>query len=351
MSDFSLTLGSVLEGKRPDAKTISALLSARGGEAEELFAAADAVRRTGVGDEVHLRAIIEFSNYCFQNCLYCGLRRDNKLLPRYRLDGRQIMAAVSEAVALGLKTVVLQSGEDIHYSAGVIARLVEEIKGKYDVAVTLSLGERRRQEYALWRQAGADRYLLKHETADAELFRRLKPDSRLEDRLRCLCWLKELGYQVGSGNMVGLPGQNVEALARDIILMRDLEVEMAGVGPFLPHQATPLRDAAPGSLDLTLKVLAATRLCLPWAHLPATTSLSTLFPEGRRLALGSGANVVMPNLTPPEVRGKYLIYPQKADITERPRQALDGLALLFSGMGRPVARGCGHAIKFGGGKS
>lgn len=347
MSDFSPALGSVLEGQKPDAKAISALLAARGGEARELFAAADAVRRGGVGDEVHLRAIIEFSNYCRKNCLYCGLRRDNNSLPRYRLDGRQIMAAVSQAAALGFKTVVLQSGEDTHYSAGAIGQIVEEIKARYDMAVTLSLGERSRQEYELWRQAGVDRYLLKQETADAELFRRLKPDSRLSDRLQCLYWLKELGYQVGSGNMVGLPGQSVKTLVKDIILMRKLEVEMAGVGPFLPHQATPLRDAAPGSLELVLKVLAVTRLCLPRAHLPATTSLSTLSPAGRRQALGCGANVVMPNLTPLEVRGKYLIYPQKADITERPRQALDSIALLLAELGRPMARGYGHAQNFG----
>jgi biotin synthase len=346
MSDFFPALRSVLAGKQPAAAAITALLSAREGEAEELFAAADAARRAGVGDEVHLRAIIEFSNHCRQNCLYCGLRRDNRAIARYRLDREQIMAAVDEAASLGFKTVVLQSGEDVHYTAGAIARLVESIKRKYNLAVTLSVGQRRRLEYALWRQAGADRYLLKHETADEELFRRLKPGSSLAERLRCLYWLKELGYQVGSGNMVGLPGQSLEALAKDIILLRELAVEMAGVGPFLPHQNTPLKDAPPGSLELTRKVLAVTRLCLPRAHLPATTSLSTLSSDGRRLALVSGANVVMPNLTPPEVKGKYLIYPQKADITERPRQALDRISLLLAGMNRPIARGCGHAIKY-----
>lgn len=258
------------------------------------------------------------------------------------------MTAAEKVSGMGYRTVVLQSGEDLFYSASAIAGLIEQIKKRYDLAVTLSLGERGYEEYKIWRETGADRYLLKHETADTKLFRCLKPDSSLQNRLQCLYWLKELGYQTGSGNMVGLPGQNLCILAEDIMLLRQLDVEMAGVGPFLPHHDTPLKNAKAGSLELTLKTLAVTRLCLPFAHLPATTSLGTLAPNGRKLALSSGANVIMPNSTPPGVRYKYLIYPQKADIIEEPDQALDKINALLSDLGRPLAQGYGHAIKFWG---
>ncbi len=349
MERFSAVLQSVLEGKKPDREDIVTLLSARGNQVAALFRAADHVRRAGVGDAVHLRAIIEFSNYCRNNCLYCGLRRDNRRLPRYRLAEKEIMSSVDKAAAMGFRTVVLQSGEDLLYSASYIAGLVEQIKRRHGLAVTLSLGERSREEYRIWREAGADRYLLKHETADEKLYQYLKPDSSLQIRLQCLYWLKELGYQTGSGNMVGLPGQNLDSLAVDIILMRNLDVDMAGIGPFLPHPATPLKDAEPGSLELTLKILAVTRLYLPQAHLPATTALGTLAPDGRKMALSCGANVIMPNLTPAGMRDKYLIYPQKADIIEEPHQALDKIKALLAELARPVARDYGRAKIFSGG--
>lgn len=349
MDDFNAVLSSVLAGKQPDKKEIVTLLSAQGDQVPTLMGAADQVRRAGVGNAVHLRAIIEFSNNCRKNCLYCGLRRDNRSLPRYRLAEKEILAAADKAAAMGYRTVVLQSGEDPLYDAAFITRLIEKIKEKHDLAVTLSLGERSREEYRIWREAGADRYLLKHETADEKIFQYLKPGGRLRDRLRCLYWLKELGYQTGSGNMVGLPGQDPDILADDITIMRGLDVEMAGIGPFLPHHATPLKNAGAGSLILTLKTLAVTRLCLPHAHLPATTSLSTLTPGGRKMALNSGANVIMPNLTPTGVRDKYLIYPQKADIIEEPGQALDKIKALLTELARPPARDCGHANKFWGG--
>lgn len=345
MDRFYAVLQGVLEGKKPDRQDIATLLSARGDQVAALFRAADHVRRAGVGDAVHLRAIIEFSNHCRNNCLYCGLRRDNGSLSRYRLAEKEIMSSVEKAAAMGFRTVVLQSGEDPLYSGSYIAGLVERIKRRHGLAVTLSLGERSREEYRIWREAGADRYLLKHETADEKLYQYLKPESSLQGRLQCLYWLKELGYQTGSGSMVGLPGQNLETLADDIIFMRRLGIEMAGIGPFLPHPATPLKNAEAGGLELTLKTLAVTRLCLPHAHLPATTALGTLAPNGRRLALNCGANVIMPNLTPLEVRNKYLIYPQKADIIEEPEQALDKIKALLAELTRPAARDYGHAIK------
>ncbi len=344
MGSFAAALDRVLLGNRLEQSEIETLLSAQGEQVRELFTAADRARRRGVGDTVHLRAIIEFSNYCRKNCLYCGLRRDNKSLARYRLTVEEIMDAAARAAGLGYRTVVLQSGEDPSFSVKDVTQLVEKIKARHDLAVTLSLGERNRQTYRTWREAGADRYLLKQETGDPELFGYLKPDSSLQKRLQCLYWLKELGYQTGSGNMVGLPGQTTAILAQDIILMRELEVEMAGIGPFLPHQDTLLRDAAPGKLETVLVTLAVTRLCLPRAHLPATTSLGTLSPDGHRLALGCGANVIMPNLTPAEVRGKYLIYPQKADIRDDPVKAKRNIETLLAGLARPVAAGYGDAV-------
>ncbi|SFR16100.1 [FeFe] hydrogenase H-cluster radical SAM maturase HydE [Desulfoscipio geothermicus] len=348
MPALDAALNSLLTGEQPGVELITTLLSADAEQMPALFAAANGVRRLGVGEAVHLRAIVEFSNYCRKNCLYCGLRRDNKSLPRYRLTEQEIIEAVDNAAAMGFRTVVLQSGEDLYYTAANIARLIDRIKNKYDLAVTLSVGERGYADYKTWREAGADRYLLKQETVDEKLFQYLKPDSRLRERLQCLHWLKELGYQTGSGNMVGLPGQNPTTLAGDILFMRELEVEMAGIGPFLPHHDTPLKDAAPGGLELTLKTLAVARLCLPRAHLPATTALSTLTPGGRELALKSGANVIMPNLTPLHVRDKYLIYPQKSDIIEHPDRTLKNINKLLAELARPLAKDHGHACQITG---
>jgi len=346
MHNFESALARARDGEKIDRQDICALLAATPEESRELFSAADRSRREHVGDEVHLRAIIEFSNYCRKNCLYCGLRRDNSSIQRYRLSEQEILEAVKTAGELGFRTVVLQSGEDLFYDAKTIARLIEAIKKRHDLAVTLSLGERDRNEYKDWREAGADRYLLKQETANEHLFSTIKPDGSLQQRVQCLQWLKDLGYQTGSGNMVGLPGQTLTTLAADICLMRELDVEMAGIGPFLPHHATPLKDAAPGELSLTLKTLAVTRLCLPQAHLPSTTSLCTLAPDGRQLALKCGANVIMPNLTPSGVRDKYLIYPQKADIIEQPEAALNSIQALLNELARPLAQDHGHAKKY-----
>lgn len=345
MHNFASALAKAKAGTILDRQAIGALLAAGPEESQELFNAANQIRHDHVGDKVHLRAIIEFSNYCRKNCLYCGLRRDNHSIQRYRLTEREILNAVKTARELGFRTVVLQSGEDLYYDAPTIARLVETIKKRHDLAVTLSLGERGRDDYRDWREAGADRYLLKQETADEHLFSIIKPDGSLQQRVQCLRWLKDLGYQTGSGNMVGLPGQSLATLAEDISLMRELDVEMAGIGPFLPHHATPLKAAASGDLVLTLKTLAVTRLCLPQAHLPATTSLCTLTPDGRKLALNCGANVIMPNLTPAGVRDKYLIYPQKADIIEQPEAALKSIQALLAELARPLAQDYGHAKK------
>lgn len=319
--------------------------SAEPGGRDALFRAADEVRRRYVGDEVHLRGIIEFSNHCVRNCHYCGLRAGNHSLARYRMTPSEMVAIAERAAGLGLGTVVLQSGEDPYWDAEMLAGVIWEIKRRAGLAVTLSVGDRPREDYARWGEAGADRYLLKHETADAELFRRLRPGTTLGGRLQCVRDLRELGYQVGSGNMVGLPGQTLASLADDIVLLQELDVEMAGIGPFLPHPQTPLAGAQPGSVDLTLRVLAVARLALPWAHLPATTALGTADPEGRQKALRCGANVIMPNVGPTEYRSLYEIYPGKICLGDRAESCLVCLRRMVQDLGRTMGRGPGHSPK------
>ncbi len=280
---------------------------------EELFQAADSVRREFVGDEVHLRALIEFSNYCRCNCLYCGIRAENNLVERYRLEKSEILKLAQHAADLGYKTIVLQSGEDLSFKADYLAEIVAGIK-KLDVAVTLSIGERSYEEYKILKESGADRFLLRIETTNKDLYEKMHPKASFENRKRCLYNLKELGFETGTGCLVGLPGQTVESLADDILFFKELDADMIGIGPLIPHPHTPLRDSECGNLTLALKVMALTRLLLPDINIPATTAMETLNPEGRIMALQAGANVVMPNVTAEDVRGKYEIYPNKAAV-------------------------------------
>lgn len=279
---------------------------------DALLAEADAVRSRTLGDGVHLRGIVEFSNRCVRNCLYCGLRRANTKITRYRMSPDEVVAAALRTAALGVGTVVLQSGDDLDYPAADIARIIGHIKERADIAVTLSLGERPFPDYELWRECGADRYLMKHETADAALYDRLHPGKHLSERLAALRFLKELGYEIGSGFIVGLPGQTARTLAADIALVRELGVDMCGAGPFLPQADTPLSTAHPGDEETTLRVLALLRLACPRANLPATTALASLDPKrGQLLALRAGCNVIMPNFTPSARREHYRIYDHK----------------------------------------
>lgn len=325
---------------------ICRLLLSEGADRDLLFSFADHVRELHVGNDVHLRGIIEFSNYCVKNCLYCGLRRDNAALERYRMTPEEVVEAASAGVEAGLKTIVLQSGEDPFFTAETLARLIGRLKNEHDIAVTVSVGDRTRDEYALMRQAGADRYLLKHETADPELFSRLRPGTTLDGRIKRLTWLKELGFQVGSGGMVGLPWQTVESLADDILLLKRLDVEMAGFGPFIPHGDTPLAGCAGGSADMTLKTLAVGRIMLPYTHFPATTALGSIDPEGRQRALKCGANVVMPNITPVRYKKLYEIYPNKICVTEEGSvQCLPCISAIIRQSGRSIATDYGHGRK------
>ncbi len=281
----------------------------------ELTMRADLVRARQHGNEVHLRGIIEFSNHCIRNCNYCGLRRDNRNLRRYRLSSDAIVAAAMMVAAAGVATIVLQSGDDFAYSAADLAGIIRQIKARADVAVTLCVGERPFSHYEIWRRAGADRYLLKHETANPDLYARLHPGQRLETRLEILGFLKELGYEIGNGVIVGLPGQTLADLAQDVLLTRQLDTDMCGIGPFIPQSATPLGSVSSGSLDTTLRMIALIRLLCPRIHLPATTALATLAPEdGLFLGLMTGANVLMPDFTPARWRGDYALYDHKAHI-------------------------------------
>lgn len=277
---------------------------------EEVARMADDVRKQIHGDTVHLRAIIEFSNYCKCNCLFCGIRRENMKLHRYRMKEEEIVKVAEKAVKEGFKTIVLQSGEDLFWNVKRLSKVVREIK-KLNVAVTLSVGELSYDDYAILREAGADRYLLKFETSDEKLFRRLKPDTTLDRRIQCLRWLKQLSYETGSGIIAGLPGQSIESLADDIALMKELELDMIGIGPFIPHPETSLSQNSPGNPILTLKVIAVTRLLLPFANIPTTTALGTLSPSLRLKAFSCGANVVMPDITPLKYAKLYSIYPRR----------------------------------------
>lgn len=309
MTDAQSILARALRRETLSKEEITTLLLLQ--DPSPLFAAADRVRRQFVGDEVYLRALIEFSNYCKNDCLYCGIRRSNTQADRYRLSPAQIIQTAQKAASYGYKTVVLQSGEDVRFDTDTLCHIIREIK-KLDMALTLSIGEKTREEYAACRHAGADRYLLRIETTDKALYERLDPGMSWDNRVRCLHDLKELGYEVGSGSLVGLPGQTVESLADDLLFFKSLPVDMAGIGPFIPHPQTPLAaETAKGHFELSLKMMAVMRLLLPDINIPATTAMETLHPQGRLLALQCGANVVMPNATEGEFRAKYELYPGK----------------------------------------
>lgn len=294
-----------------------------------LYRRADAVRRERVGDEVHLRGLVEISNHCVRRCAYCGIAATNAALPRYRMTMDEVLACAGTAQRLGYGSVVLQAGEDYGLTRDWVADVVRSISSSTGLAVTLSLGERSDEDLAAWREAGADRYLLRFETSDPALYEAIHPSlpQRRSDRFAILGRLAALGYEVGSGILVGLPGQTFESLASDILLFRDMDLDMIGVGPYIPHPSTPLGkglfpfapegEQVPGDEETTTKVVALSRLVRPDANIPSTTALATLDPTwGRERGLLRGANVVMPNLTPPAYRALYEIYPGKACTSE-----------------------------------
>ena len=272
-----------------------------------------AARKAVYGDAVYTRGLIEISNICRNDCLYCGIRRSNASIERYRLSAEDILACAEEGYGLGFRTFVLQGGEDAHYTDAVLGGIVSGIKARFpDCAVTLSMGERSRESYQRLFDAGADRYLLRHETANAAHYARLHPpEMSFEDRMRCLRDLRNIGYQVGCGFMVGSPFQTPQTLAQDLKFIETFKPEMCGIGPFIPHHDTPFRDASAGTLQQTLLLLSVIRLIHPRVLLPATTALGTIHPRGRELGIEAGANVVMPNLSPVGVRKQYALYDNK----------------------------------------
>ena len=309
-----------------------ALITLDDPEAEHYLAQkAVAVRRQIYGDQVFIRGLIEFTNICKNDCYYCGIRRSNRNCQRYRLSSEEILACCAAGYELGFRTFVLQGGEDPHFTRQRMTDLIRSIKSAYpDCALTLSVGEKDRATYQDWFDAGADRYLLRHETANNSLYRTLHPkELSLENRLRCLRDLKEIGYQVGCGFMVGSPGQTPEMILEDLRLIQGFRPHMVGIGPFIPHKDTAFSAHAPGSAALTLRLLAILRLMLPEVLLPATTALGTVMGDGRRQGMLYGCNVVMPNLSPSDVRQKYALYNNKISAGE---EAAESVALLKESM-------------------
>lgn len=279
----------------------------------ELHTLADEVRREIYGEDVYIRGLIEISNYCKNDCYYCGIRRGNKSAVRYRLTKDDIFACCEEGYKLGFRTFVMQGGEDPYYTDDVMCGIVSAVRERYsDCAITLSLGERSYESYLALYNAGANRYLLRHETANAEHYGKLHPQSmNLQNRKDCLFNLKEIGYQVGSGFMVGSPYQTTENLVEDLRFLQKLSPDMIGIGPYVTHAQTPFASFENGSVELTLRLLSVLRLMFPYVLLPSTTALGTLHPQGRELGLKAGANVVMPNLSPVKVRKLYELYENK----------------------------------------
>lgn len=329
---------------------------------EQLWQLADETRRRNCGDDVHLRGLVEWSNICARSCAYCGLRADNTGLTRYRMAGDEVVDCARRAEELGYGTVVLQAGEDAGLTLEVVAEVVRKITADTALAVTLSLGERTLAELAAWRAAGADRYLLRFETSDRRLFRRIHPPhpwSEWSDRFDVLVALRELGYEIGSGVMIGMPGQSYDSLADDIEWFARLNLDMIGVGPWLPHPETPMGrgempalpegQQVPNTELMTYKVLALTRLVAPLANIPSTSALATLnYDGGREGGLMRGANVIMPNVTPPQYRAHYEIYPAKACVRES-AEDFDGLLRRrIESMGRQVGTGRGDSLNYHG---
>lgn len=296
---------------------LTALIT-RESDDKDLFAAADAVRREHYGTDVFLRGLIEFTNVCQNDCYYCGIRKSNAQAQRYRLTQEQILHSCENGYRMGFRTFVLQGGEDPRNTDAWVCSMVDKIKTAHpDCAVTLSIGEQSRASYQAYFDAGADRYLLRHETASDAHYRRLHPEEMsLANRKRCLFDLKEIGYQVGAGFMVGSPWQTPKELVTDLRFLQELQPDMIGIGPFIPHHETPFADKQSGTLELTLRMLSILRLLFPYVLLPATTALGTISPIGRELGLKAGANVMMPNLTPTDARKHYDLYDNKICMDE-----------------------------------
>ncbi len=311
-----------------------------------LFATAQKEARRIYGNHVYIRGLIEFTNYCKNDCYYCGIRRGNQCAERYRLSENEIIACASTGYELGFRTIVLQGGEDYFFTDEKICQIIKQIKAKHtDCAITLSIGEKSYNSYKAYREAGADRYLLRHETADCAHYKSLHPaEMSFDNRLRCLNNLKDLGYQVGCGFMVGSPGQSINTLHQDLMLIKEFQPHMVGIGPFIPQKDTPFGNRPAGTLEQTLRLLALIRLIHPHVLLPATTALGTIHPQGREKGILAGANVVMPNLSPQAVRGKYNLYDNKICTGEETAECLSCLGERINSIGYQISTARGDYI-------
>lgn len=289
-----------------DISTLSEIIELK--NFDEIFAYADDVRKKNVGEEIHIRALLEFSNHCKRECTYCGLNCNNKNVKRFRMTSSEIIDAAFQAHVAGYKTIVLQSGEDSFFTGKILGEIVREIK-KTGIDITLSCGELSDRDYAYLRQCGADRYLLKHETADRDIYAALHPRSSIDGRVHCLKTLKSLGFETGSGFMIGLPDQTAKTIAADLLLLKEIGCDMAGIGPFIPHPDTPLHSKNAGSTELTLRAVALARILLPNSNLPATTSLGVIDSTQKNKVFSCGANVIMQKITPACYKRLYEIYP------------------------------------------
>ena len=319
--------------------------------ADEIFHLADETRKNFVGDEVHLRGLIEFSNICKRNCKYCGLQSGNKTVERYRLSEEEIINFAKKGVSYGYKTIVLQSGEDDFFDADRMCKIIRQIKN-LDVALTLSIGEKSYDEYKAYKEAGANRYLLRIETTDEKLYSKLHPNMSFENRVNCLDNLKKLGFELGSGCLVGLPEQSNESLANDILFFEDIKADMIGIGPFIPHEQTPLWVENESDFEKSekfekaLRVMALVRIIMKNINIPATTAMETINPNGRIIALKSGANVVMPNITEGDYRKKYEIYPGKICLNDTPAHCRGCIEGKIKSIGRYISNDYGFSKSF-----
>ncbi len=343
MTAFNEILNKLTDEKNLSNEELLYLIE-EGKHDELLFARADEIRKRIYGTDVYIRGLIEFSNYCKNNCFYCGIRAANSNVTRYRLTKDEILECCAEGYGLGFRTFVLQGGEDPYYTTDIMCEIIASIRKIYpDCAITLSMGERSRAEYQAFFDAGANRYLLRHETAKEEHYSKLHPENMsLITRKQCLFDLKEIGYQVGSGFMVGSPFQTSENLIADLRFLQELNPDMIGIGPYLTHKDTPFKDFENGSYELTLRLISILRLMFPYALIPATTALGTIRPGGREAGLKAGANVVMPNLSPLKFRKHYAIYENKIATGEEAAQGVESLKVQVKNAGYNVVTAIGN---------
>ena len=349
MTDVQSVIQKLVSSGDISREEIILLLENRNADIQSVLAEkASAAARENYGNKVFVRGLIEFTNYCKNDCYYCGIRCSNKNASRYRLTRDEILECASHGYDLGFRTIVLQGGEDAFFNDDLVVDIVKSIKREHpDCAVTLSIGEKSFESYKKFFDAGADRYLLRHETADPVHYSKLHPSNlSSENRKECLFNLKKIGFQTGAGFMVGSPYQTIENIADDLLFLKKLDPEMIGIGPFIPHKETPFADEQAGTLELTLYLLSIIRLMLPTVLLPATTALGTIDPRGRELGILAGANVVMPNLSPVSVRKKYDLYDNKICTGEEAAECMNCLKKRIESIGYEIVTDRGDNIRY-----